>query len=135
MAYKLKKLVDEGFDFNSLYPEGVEDAKSATMLNYSLQEIVDFLKVQTNDFTEDSVVAKDLDNAIFRIYEKHIGETQPEKADEVESTPTPPAEKKPITKESIDKQIKALKYLAEKKNNESAKKQIKALTILLKRFK
>lgn len=54
--------------------------------------------------------------------------------------PTPseseaPKEKKVVTKDSIEKQIKALKYLAEKKNNESAKKQIKALSILLKRFK
>lgn len=114
MAYKLKKLVDEGFDFNSLYPQGVEEAKQATMLNYSLQEIVDFLRNQTNDFKDDFVIAKDLDNAIYRIYEKHIADTKPEMEEE-EPTPSPDAAKKEksFTKQDIKDSIDGLQLLAD----------------------
>ena len=51
-----------------------------------------------------------------------------------EAKPMPSGEKAPPSKESLEKQIKALKYLAEKKNNESAKKQLKVFNFLIKKY-
>jgi hypothetical protein len=145
MSYKIKKLVEEGFDFNSLYPEKQEEARSSTLLNFSISEIVEFLRKQTNDFRDDFPLAQDLDEAIYKVYEKQMkkdGE-KVEVEDEVEEIEVPkdtepksipPKEKSVPSKESIEKQIKALKYLAEKKNNESAKKQIKVFQFLMKKY-
>jgi hypothetical protein len=135
MSYKIKKLVDEGFDFNSLYPEKQEEARSSTLLNFSISEIVEFLRKQTNEFRDDFPLAQDLDEAIYKLYEKQMKKDGEKVEDE---KPTPeieiPKEKSIPSKESIEKQIKVLKYLAEKKNNESAKKQIKVFQFLMKKY-
>lgn len=145
MSYKIKKLVDDGFDFNTLYPEKQEEARSATLLNFSISEIVEFLRKQTNDFRDDFPLAQDLDGAIYALYEKQKAkEKQPEPEEEekprvevpkeAEPKAMPSGEKAPPSKESLEKQIKALKYLAEKKNNESAKKQLKVFNFLMKKY-
>jgi DNA-binding transcriptional MerR regulator len=137
MAYKVKKLIDEGFDFDTLFPERVEEARQSTLLNFTIKEIVEFIKVQTQDFTQDFPLAHDLDKAIYRVYEKKMelekGAEEP-KPDEGTPTPKEGGERKPASKESLERQIKALTYLAEKKNNESAKKQLKAFKFLLKKY-
>jgi hypothetical protein len=145
MSYKIKKLVDEGFDFGTLYPDKQEEARSATLLNFSISEIVEFLRKQTNDFRDDFPLAQDLDEAIYRLYEKQKAkqkeaEPEPEPKPEIEipkeaePKAMPSGEKAPPSKESLEKQIKALKYLAEKKNNESAKKQLKVFNFLMKKY-
>lgn len=141
MAYKIKKLIDEGFDFNTIFPEKQEEAKKTTLLNYSVQEIVDFLKAQTQDFTQDFPLAVDLDKAIYRLYEKKMELEKDVEKEEIEEDAKEKkiegkeeGEKKIPTKESLEKQIKGLTYLIEKRNNESAKKQIKAFQFLLKKY-
>jgi len=137
MAYKIKQLIDNGFDFNTLLPEKQEEARKSTLLNYNVQEIVDFLKAQTQDFTQDFPLAKDLDKAIYRLYEKKMDlekDVEVEVEVEVEKEPKEKGERKIPTKESLEKQIKGLTYLAEKKNNESAKKQLKAYKFLIKKY-
>lgn len=140
MAYKIKRLIDEGFDFNTLFPEKQEEAQKSTLLNYSVQEIVDFLKSQTQDFTQDFPLAVDLDKAIYRLYEKKMELEKDVEKEEVEEKVEAKVEekvegeKKIPTKESLEKQIKGLTYLIEKRNNESAKKQIKAFQFLLKKY-
>jgi hypothetical protein len=144
MSYKIKKLVDENFDFDSLFPDKQEEARATTMLNFSISEIVEFVRKQTNDFRDDFPLAHDLDNAIYKLYEKKMAkdkervEPKEEKDIEIpekpEAKPMPSGEKAPPSKESLEKQIKALKYLAEKKNNESAKKQLKVFNFLMKKY-
>ena len=144
MAYKIKQLLDDGFDFNTLFPEKQEEARKSTLLNYNIQEIVDFLKVQTQDFTQDFPLAKDLDKAIYRLYEKKMDLEKEVEKEEIEekvegeekekSHPKGGSERKIPSKESLEKQIKGLTYLAEKKNNESAKKQLKAYNFLMKKY-
>lgn len=85
MTYELKKYVDESYDFNSVFPDKVKSVQEITGMNFSLQEIVDFLQVQTSDFTVDNVIAKDLDTAIVRLIEKQqkpASEEQGEKSKE-----------------------------------------------------
>ena len=140
MAYKIKQLLDDGFDFNTLFPEKQEEARKSTLLNYNIQEIVDFLKVQTQDFTQDFPLAKDLDKAIYRLYEKKMDLEKEEIEEKVEgeekekAQPKGGSERRIPSKESLEKQIKGLTYLAEKRNSESAKKQLKAYNFLMKKY-
>jgi hypothetical protein len=138
MAYKIKQLIDNGFDFNTLFPEKQEEARKSTLLNYSVQEIVDFLKSQTQDFTQDFPLAKDLDKAIYRLYEKKREldkEEIEEKVEEGESKRQPRDKSKKgkaveFTREQIIDAIDGLKLLAEM-GDEDAKDALEGLELLL----
>jgi hypothetical protein len=71
MEYKIKQLVEEGYDFKKLYPEKQEAVRQQTGLDFYLESIVMFLQKQTNNFTIDNPIAHDLDNAIYGIVEKY----------------------------------------------------------------
>jgi len=138
MAYKIKQLIDSGFDFNTLFPEKQEEARKSTLLNYNVQEIVDFLKAQTQDFTQDFPLAKDLDKAIYRLYEKKKEldkEEIEEKVEEEESKRQPRDKNKKgkaveFTREQIIDAIDGLKLLAEM-GDEDAKDALEGLELLL----
>jgi hypothetical protein len=129
MSYKIEKLVRENYDFNSLFPEKQEETRLATRVSFKLGEIVDFLRKQTNDFRDEFPLAKDLDNAIFRIYQRAV----PDK-EEIIIPQVTPQERKIPSKESMEKQIKALTILAERRGLESAKKQIKVFKMLINKY-
>lgn len=74
MEYKIKQLVEEGYDFKKLYPEKQEAVRQQTGLDFYLESIVMFLQKQTNNFTIDNPIAHDLDNAIYGIVEKYAKE-------------------------------------------------------------
>lgn len=69
MAYKyqLKEYVQQGYDFNAIFPQKVEEVQNMTGMLFSVQDIVDYLQKQTNDFKIENPVAKDLDTAIYRL--------------------------------------------------------------------
>lgn len=122
MSYKIKKLVDEGFDFNSLFPEKQKEARLSTSLNFTLSEVVEFLRKQTNDFREDFPLAQDLDDSIYRLYEK-----QKAKGKEVE---VEVEEQKELTKEEIQESIDGLQLLADM-GDQDAVDTIEGLKLLL----
>ena len=68
--YKLKNYVKQGYDFNKLYPDKVQIIQQQTGMFFSLQEIVDYLQKQTNNFKIENQVAFDIDNAIYKIINK-----------------------------------------------------------------
>ena len=70
MAYKIQPLVEQGYDFNALFPEKQEAVRMQTGMDFYLESIVKFLQKQTNNFTIENQVAHDLDDAIFRLVEK-----------------------------------------------------------------
>jgi hypothetical protein len=78
MSYKIKKLVESNFNFNNLYPTAQEETKFELGLGFTLQEIVDFLQAQTNNFTESFHLAEEIDSNIYSIYEKYIKENKEE---------------------------------------------------------
>jgi hypothetical protein len=90
MEYKIKHLVEEGYDFKKLYLEKQEELRTQTGLDFDLETIVLFLQKQTNNFTIDNPIAHDLDNAIYGIVEKHgkeYGEAHIEEAPKEPETP------------------------------------------------
>jgi len=78
MEYLIKKYVDQGFDFSTLYPEKQEQIRQTTGYDFDLPSIVKFLQKQTNNFTIDNSIAHDLDQAIYKIIEKQMKGSMPE---------------------------------------------------------
>jgi hypothetical protein len=69
--YKLKEYVEQGYDFNKIFPEKVEEVSKLTGMLFGIDEIVDYLQKQTNDFRIENPVAKDLDSAIYNLILKY----------------------------------------------------------------
>jgi hypothetical protein len=84
MAYKIQELVESGFDFSQVYPEKQQAVRESTGLDFDLAGVVKFLQRQTNNFTTENPVAKDLDNAVFVLVEKWKSESGTPKAESVE---------------------------------------------------
>jgi len=76
--YKIKTLVEDNFDFSVIFPEKQDSVRTASGLDFNLSEIVSFLQKQTNNFTIDNPIAKDLDDAIFKLYDKYKKEFLPQ---------------------------------------------------------
>lgn len=87
--YKLKKLIEENVDFSEIYPQKQMSVRENTGLDFDLAGIVLFLQKQTNNFTIDNTIAKDLDDAIFKIVEQWRSEQKPDAEPAPEPTPEP----------------------------------------------
>ena len=111
MAYKIQELVENGFDFSQVYPEKQQAVRESTGLDFDLAGIVKFLQRQTNNFTTENPVAKDLDNAVFGLVQKWQGERG--------ETPEPePVEDKPVEEEEVKKQLEVVEKTEEEKQAE-----------------
>jgi len=75
MAYKIQELVESGFDFSQVYPEKQQAVRESTGMDFDLAGVVKFLQRQTNNFTTENPVAKDLDNAVFVLVGKWKSES------------------------------------------------------------
>ena len=76
--YYLQEYVKKGYDFNSIFPEKVDEVQKLTNMLFTLQDIVNYLQKQTNDFKIENPVAKDLDNAIYKLVIKSEKKSEPE---------------------------------------------------------
>lgn len=105
--YKIQPLVEKGFDFRTIFPDKQNIVKEMSGYDFSIPEIVKFIKVQTNNFQEDNLVAFDLDDTIYKLYVKSTGGEKP-----AEAPATPPASS---SKEELQARLRTLKKMAEKK--------------------
>jgi hypothetical protein len=87
--YKIKQLLDDNVDFNEIFADKQKSVRENTGLDFDLNGIVLFLQKQTNNFTIDNTIAKDLDEAIYKIYQQFEKEKAP---DQPEPIPTPAQE-------------------------------------------
>jgi hypothetical protein len=85
--YKIQPLVESNFDFSIINPQAKREVAEASCLDFVLSSIVKFLQKQTNNFTIENTIAKDLDEAIFKSYEKYKSEKGGEKVEVKEITP------------------------------------------------
>lgn len=88
--YKIKKLLDDNVNFSEIYSEKQASVRENTGLDFDLNGIVLFLQKQTNNFTIDNTIAKDLDEAIYKIYEQYSREKTPQPEEEPMPMPTEP---------------------------------------------
>ena len=63
-TYKIAALLDKGVDFSSIFPEKQNVVKEMTGFNFDLANIVNFIKKETKDFTEQNPLALDVDKHI-----------------------------------------------------------------------
>jgi hypothetical protein len=110
MAFKIKKLADEKFDFDLLFPDKQQEVKEAYGMSFTLNEIVDFLRKQTDNFKNEYPLALDLDNAIYKVYEKYKGAQPAEEEPPVEN-PQDGIEVDGITAEQIEEWESAIEGL------------------------
>jgi hypothetical protein len=98
MSYKIKTLLDSGYDFNQVFVEKQKSIAESTGMDFTLGEIAQFLKKQTNNFTIDNTIAHDLDEAIFNLVEKY----KEEEKDKDGGAPMPqPAGASPYSPEEL----------------------------------
>jgi hypothetical protein len=110
MAYKIQELVENGFDFSQVYPEKQQAVRESTGLDFDLAGIVKFLQRQTNNFTTENPVAKDLDNAVFVLVQKWQGERG--------ETPEPEPVEDKSAEEEVKKQLEVVEKTEEEKQAE-----------------
>lgn len=82
--YYLQEYVKKGYDFNSIFPEKVDEVQKLTNMLFTLQDIVNYLQKQTNDFKIENPVAKDLDNSIYNLVLKYEKKSEPQEPEEEE---------------------------------------------------
>lgn len=68
--YKTLELADKGVDFSTIFPEKQVIVKEMTGMDFSLPQIVSFLRKQTNNGAEQIPLALDIDKHIYSIYLK-----------------------------------------------------------------
>ena len=112
MEYKIKHLVEEGYDFKKLYLDKQEELRTQTGLDFDLETIVLFLQKQTNNFTIDNPIAHDLDNAIFGIVQKYEQEYG-----KIPKEPEAPKEPEVPQEPEVPKSLKCLKVQKKLLNN------------------
>jgi len=79
--YKIQPLVESNFDFSLINPQAQREVAEASGVDFDLSSIVKFLQKQTNNFTIENTIAKDLDEAIFKSYQKYQSEKGGEKVE------------------------------------------------------
>lgn len=120
--YKLKQLIEQNVDFTEIYPEKQASVRENTGLDFDLNGIVLFLQKQTNNFTIDNTIAKDLDEAIFKLYEQSQREKSPEKQ--------PEKTEEESRQEWLDA-IQALEALGEENLDEQERDALMSLRLIL----
>jgi hypothetical protein len=108
--YNVKNLVDNNYDFSVVFNEKQDSIRKSTGLDFNLSEIVSFLQKQTNNFTIESPIAKDLDEAIFKVVKK-FAEEKGQKLDG-ETPPIPMPEETPQTPEDMREEGRQNIYFA-----------------------
>ena len=122
--YKIQPLVESNFDFSLINPQAQREVAEASGVDFDLSSIVKFLQKQTNNFTIDNTIARDLDEAIFKSYQKYQSEKGGEKVEvEVEV-------KKELTPEEQEQGIKEAIELLEMLGDDASVEEKEALEIL-----
>ena len=116
MPYVIEPLVKSGFNFNALFPERQSEVRQQTGLDFDLASIVKFLQKQTNNFTIDNPVAKDLDTAIYKLVQK--SEEKPEATKAPEEQPAIPTKTEEEKTVEILEAVELLYPLYEEGNEE-----------------
>jgi hypothetical protein len=128
--YKLQELLNNGFDFNTVFPEKQENLKKFGNYNFGLQEIALLIQKQTDNFKLNIDVAIDIDSAMFRTYQKWQEQNAPELPEPAPELPEPtPA---PLTKEAMLAIIDGIELLLELETDEKKIKKYKLRIKILK---
>jgi hypothetical protein len=105
-SYKTKELLDSNVNFAAIYDEKQDKVKEMTGFDFNLDDIVRFLKSETDNFQNPIELAKEIDTAIFNIYTnwmKEKGKKQTEPASTPKPAPSAPSEPTPSDNANVKK--------------------------------
>jgi hypothetical protein len=125
--YQTKILIEKNYDFSQVKPDKQKQLTESSGYDFSLVDVVSYLKKQSKDFTEETDLLKDIDETIKNIVISHHSDTQ---------TPNPfgepSGEKKEPTKEDVLSAIDGLKIMYDlEPDNEAYKEAIEGLELYL----
>jgi hypothetical protein len=124
--YKIQPLVESNFDFSLINPQAQREVAEASGVDFDLSSIVKFLQKQTNNFTIENTIAKDLDEAIFKSYEKYKSEKGGEKVEvKVESDQV---------EEGIKQSIEILDMLGDDASEEEKQQTLDSILKLINEY-
>jgi hypothetical protein len=67
-SYKTQELLEQKVDFSIMFPDKQKVVKEMTGFDFSLPEIVSFLRTSTDNFTKENPIALDVDREIYATY-------------------------------------------------------------------
>ena len=121
-SYKTKELLDSKVNFASIYFDKQERIKEMTGFDFSLADIVRYIKSETENFQNYIELAVEIDKAIYGIYNNWVRETGQKEA---EPTPAPAAEP------SEDDTIEAIELMFELLPDDDTQEAIELMIELL----
>ena len=136
--YQTQEFIKKGIDFASIFAQKQEKTRSQLHLAYNLGDVVEFLKVQSDDFKKQDQYLIDLDLGIARIVGQYEVLTEKPKETEklqvrqpVTAGNPPITEIKPAVAPVSSVEVEAEAVVAEK-SDEEQKEEYKALVATLK---
>jgi hypothetical protein len=121
-SYKTKELLDSKVNFAAIYFDKQERIKEMTGFDFSLADIVRYIKSETENFQNYIELAVEIDKAIYGIYNNWVRETGQKEA---EPTPAPAAEP------SEDDTIEAIELMFELLPDDDTQEAIELMIELL----
>ena len=123
-SYKTKELLDSKVNFASIYFDKQERIKEMTGFDFSLADIVRYIKSETENFQNYIELAVEIDKAIYGIYNNWVRETGQKEA---EPTPAP----SPAAEPSEDDTIEAIELMFELLPDDDTQEAIELMIELL----
>lgn len=139
-TYQTQKLLNDGVNFAAIYPEKQGVIKEMTGFDFSLPEIVQFLKTETDNFTKQNPIALDMDNYIVAIHNKWKGKSESGAEPTPKSEPNGGGNASEIAKmvqerQDIDDILELLTNKAEIKKMKQERKDVEDMIALLEATK
>lgn len=135
--YKTQELLERGVDFSTIFPEKQDIVKDMVGFDFNLADIVQFIKVQTQDFTVENPLALDVDKHIYYIYQKNQenkGGDESEKESESASEKSAESSNEPNLK-VLQTRVKILKGMIKKNpENSLAKTRLKIVEKMISKI-
>jgi hypothetical protein len=134
--YKSKKYFDEGLNFADVFPEKQEILKTTQNFDFYFQEVADFIKINSQDFSVSQAELEAIDKQIEKVVDLWQDKSQPTPTPKSAPEPEPaPEEDEEPTAEQMRQEIEAYtEILAVMDNPEDRafyESEIDALTIAL----
>ena len=74
--YQTQILLKENYDFSKVKPEGQKQLTELSGYDFSLVDVVQYLKKVSKNFTENQPFPEEIDRTIVKIVESHHSDTQ-----------------------------------------------------------
>jgi hypothetical protein len=132
--YKSKKYFDEGLNFADVFPEKQEVLKTTQNFDFYFQEVADFIKINSQDFSVSQAELEAIDKQIEKVVDLWQNKSQPTPKSAPEPEPAPEEDEEPTAEEMRQEMEAYIEILAVTDNPEDRafyESEIDALAVSL----